>query len=539
MTEVQEVYEDPILRLVRDPNLNRDKEKHNSVIRLIGGFPIAERKVSRLCQSTFSILQTLEKTNLIFRSWEFLSLDFNSDGHFEMEDLKMKDFNVGIAEKVMATCRELNKKVNKISNDIDYITKAARTLSAADYISDSGTLLASLVLRNIKLKNEVVDKLTVSYLKATLMVIGKELEDMLDQGSEDTTVISYKSFIVNLLKQLNQAIDDEDNESKYECLALINDMEKMFETFKLERIKDLVIQGGSYDTDGNSSKSDEYTTLKEPHHLQPSQKHQTLLSQGSSRGTPRNFASDEDYDEYGDFDGVSFYTPTNTPLVHSITKAGDDHSLIHRRDSFSSQSTSGLFPKSISDELPYLMTAFNSAKNFEEDVSHYQEQEKEESETNDNETKKETSPPATDALDKKEAVSNSAKHFLGHSNHLPNISLYSNATILPQVSNRHPTVSASSYVLGNSTLLSKLGIKPQVITADLPPSHSTRSAHSYNKPQHTRLYIESSDPDKDDNEGNKENNDDSQFTPLTKANLASHTILKLGNVDPIPFNDVE
>lgn len=168
MTDIAS-FKDPILSLIRDPNLNKDQAKSNQIINLIQ--EISERRLNKLCSSTYVILQTLDKIQLKFKSWEFLSLDYNSNTHFESVDDKIKIFNTGVADKVIQACTELNFKMVKIATDIDLISKSSRTLSVLDLISDEGTMLTSLLLRVIKLKDEIVEQLSVSYSKAKLILV--------------------------------------------------------------------------------------------------------------------------------------------------------------------------------------------------------------------------------------------------------------------------------------------------------------------------------------------------------------------------------
>ena len=95
-------------------------------------------------------------------------------------------------------------------------------------MSDAGTMLTSLLLRIIKLKNDVVEQLSISYSKARLIIIGEELE----MWEDENTVMYYKSFIVALLQQLNDAVEQGDGDAKYECLAVINDLEKCLKSLE-------------------------------------------------------------------------------------------------------------------------------------------------------------------------------------------------------------------------------------------------------------------------------------------------------------------
>ncbi|EGW34097.1 uncharacterized protein SPAPADRAFT_49170 [Spathaspora passalidarum NRRL Y-27907] len=475
MTEIDSPYHDPIISLVQDPNLNKDNDKSSQLIKLIQN--ITERKVSKLCSSAFIILQTLEKLQMKFKSWEFLSLDYNSDYHFENKDDHIKQFNTGVADKVIVACSEMNIKIVKISADVDYISKSSRTLTPLDLISDSGTMLTSLVLRIIKLKNEITEHLTISYSKAKLISIGQELELM---DEDESTVETYKSFIVSLLRQLNEAIESGDFEAKYECLAVINDMEQMFEKFKLERMMtDL-----SRTIEDNYSSDDE---VQEPMSEIPS--------------PPEDHSTDEDFFDYSDSDITnSVYSSQQLPLVHSITRQHTHQA----KDSLSSWSQPK--PTTITEELPYLMTAFSSAKAFEEDVSHYK------SESSSSTTSSQTpisAPSSSRQIPTQETKARSApptasaehrnKPFFHKAANLPDSSLY-NESILVEKSLPSPYL--------NNSLLSRLGIRPQVVTV---PMAST---------QPKGVLIDSKTANK--NESNK-----LPFTKqnlLTQENLHSHDL---------------
>lgn len=546
MTDI-DVYEDPIIRLTRDPDLNKEKEKTHELIRLINGFPPKERRVLKLCLSSFAILQSLEKMSLKLRNWEFMSLDINSNYHFKNEDDQIKDFNHNLADKVLEACKELNKKLNKIANDIDVITRASKTLTPLEFISDSGTMLTSLVLRNIKLKNEIVDALTVAYSKAKIIVIGRDLEAMLSDSNEqdEATILSYKTFIVSLLKQLNMALETDDNETKYECMAVVNDMEKIFDAFKLEKVKEAALSTYQNDSsldeeefdirqyEDDSIPQEQYLMAKaaKDRHLSPPSTNTATphmghrkknVSDSSSLTTPHSVMIDDDTDYDSDIGSNSFYSSSYTqpPLIHSITKAGDSKS-VHRKDSFSLISNSSILQKTtISDELPYLMTAFNSAKNIEEDITHFKEK-------NVNNTTNQQ-PKTKRKVEEKKQESNKERHFAGHSAYLPQTSLYSESTIL----SRPPqSTLASSYLYSNNSLLSKLGIKPQVISTEMSQRELNDSTRS-NQLTVSKERIYSIKDYKDEEESNKENN---PITALTRANLESHTFSSLST--EAAFND--
>lgn len=324
---------DPVLALAFDPELNRAKSKTSQVVRLIQNFAVSERKVSRLCQLALKILQALEKMELTLKNWIFVLLDYTSDSHFdEGKSSEERAFNLGVSVQVTALCQELTAKLNKITADVDFVTRALRALAPADLVSDSGALLTLLLLRSIKLKDALREKILVAYLKAKLISMGTELEAMVD---ELHTVASYKRFVVCLLRQLTEAVDANSAEDKTECFAVISDMEQMFEVYKVEQL--------------------------------------------------------------------------------AATQAGIEYAHepeSERRDSLSSMSSSNTLQKSsITDELPYLLTAFSQAKSVQKDVSEVRSQKVEEPEP-----------------------------------------------VRP---------SALAYLQANNTWLSRLGIRPQVVTVDL------------------------------------------------------------------------
>ncbi|EEQ36617.1 hypothetical protein CLUG_00740 [Clavispora lusitaniae ATCC 42720] len=510
--DIAESYDDPILTLARDANLNKEKGKTAKLLSMIQGFPIAERKVSRLCNLSLSILQALEKIDLNLKNWAFMSLDINSTNHFDNANPdEIKIFNTNVSLRVISSCQELTVKLNKITADIDFITNASRSLSPIEYISDSGTLLTTLTLRSIKLKDELRDKVTIAYSKAKLITIGSDLESMLadNPNDESATVASYKQFVVSLLNQLNKAIEVDNTEDRNECLAVISDMEQMFEVFKLERASQKQA----------SDSSDLVPASQEPVKLEP-----------DFSSSPSKFDYSDEYESSDEASTSQSMSSHTQPTVHSITKhslsrSPDSSYVSKRRESLSSFTSASILHKStISEELPYLMSAFNSAKTLEEDVHHFKEKEKEkEKETPQKSVSEVPSTPTP-------------KHFIPHKAHLPNTSLYSDSRIIQK-----PLSSPGAYLYANNSLLSKLGIKPQVISADVPRQLSDSTF--VNRSSQSQLPSPGSPPygygsallngKKDD----KENAD--ERPPLTKENLESHTVSSLVLTDALHADFVE
>lgn len=518
-TETESEFEDPILALAKDPNLNKEKGKTLKIILLIQGFPIVERKVSRLCQLSLTILQTLEKIELNLKNWAFMSLDINSINHFDTtSSSEIKIFNNNVSFRVIQLCQELTQKLNKITADLDFITNALRSLSPIEFISDSGSLLTSLTLRNIKLKDELRDKVTIAYLKAKLITIGTDLEVMLVDGDADqkATVESYKHFVVSLLNQLNQAVEDDDIDERNECLAVINDMEQMFEVYKLERAHATTEKLLS-----------EKETIEAPDALESGPA--DFLESVSGKDSLEYFAmvprAAEYSDEYESSDETSMSHSTTLyvqPTVHSITKqsnrtsdSGSSSVEPSRKGSFSSFASTSILQKStLSEELPYLMSAFNLAKTLEEDVHHFKVEEGGR-ESQEKKLTKKVDPSTPQPM-------HTTKQQLPHKKSLPETSLYSESQIL-----NRPMSSPGAYLYANNSLLSKFGIKPQVITADLP--RHLGGSYTFNKS------IQLGTPDSptydygsnllNGKKEDKENTKANMF--LTKENLETHTLKSL------------
>jgi len=238
---------------------------------------------------------------------------------------------------------------------------------------------------------------------------------------------------------------------------------------------------------------------------------------------------DYDYDYDSDFVSSSMYSSSvplhNPPLIRSITKSqqikapqspNKQSTNFGRRDSISSLSTSAFLQKtSLSDELPYLMSAFDLARNFEEDVTHF----KEKDEKPKSILKRENN--TRNSLDMDTKGENSReKQFPRRKPNLPDGSLYSESTLL----SKPPLSDASSYLYANNSLLSKLGIRPQVITTEIPSkelSNNTSINIKHKIDKTPQLYIEDTDNNGKDKENRK------IINPLTIENLESHSLLNL------------
>ncbi|GMF98691.1 unnamed protein product [[Candida] boidinii] len=161
----------------------------------------------------------------------------------------------------------------ELSIEIDELNEFSKKISPLQRISDPGTILTELGLRIIKLKNDLDDHISVQYSKARLVNIGIDLENLIyklklddenfikefgedavlsnnnsnndpsnnnisSNGLSEETVQSYKNFINTLLQQLSDSVNNKDTIEVMECISVVNDVEKMFETMKTQQLSE-------------------------------------------------------------------------------------------------------------------------------------------------------------------------------------------------------------------------------------------------------------------------------------------------------------
>ncbi|KAL7662666.1 Uncharacterized protein ABC855_g4915 [[Candida] zeylanoides] len=488
-------FADPILTLARDPNLNREKAKTSQLVHIIHNFPPTERRISKLCQLSLALLQSLEKIELQLKNWQFLSLDINADSHFNTDTDDIRRFNNDIASNVLTQCQDFQHRLHHISQDLDHITRSTRSLTPMEFVSDSGTLLTQLTLRNIRLKDDTADRITVAYSRAKLINIGTDLESML---SEDQTVATYKSFVVSLLRQLNAALEQEDSAAKYECLAVISDMEKMFEAFKMERLSEAAELAES-EREALRHEISSRGTLALPEDEDDAYVYVDTPATEVGGVSPKRHLVDEDYDS--DMGSSMYSSSYQPPMVHSITRSAASGVGAVRRDSLTSMSAS-LHKTTLSEEMPYLMSAFDSAKTIGEDVSHYM--------------PRQPSPAEAHAAAPVEAAPAPFKPALPHA--FGANPLYSESAVL-----KPPMGSASSYLYANHSLLAKLGIKPQVITTDVPRAMAANTSANTRAMSHSFHGGTLAGKENKHEERAKMSSSMPALPTLTSANLASLT----------------
>lgn len=242
MAEV-EFYQDPLILLLKDPDLNKERAKSSQLLALIRKIPPEQVRLKQSCLDGFQILRDLERIQLRSSTWHKATLDFqivSQTPPLSPEEFRKRHVNSQLATKVLLSCLDLRRLLIDISEEVEDLNEYVSTLSPLQCISDPGTIICELSFRIIRLKNNLEEEISVTYSKAKLITIGKELEDHLFLY-DDThllskeTVEKYTAFVNQLLKQLNDCVSQNDTIGTMECVAVVNDVEKMFEAMQFKR----------------------------------------------------------------------------------------------------------------------------------------------------------------------------------------------------------------------------------------------------------------------------------------------------------------
>ncbi|KAG7755863.1 hypothetical protein KL911_001920 [Ogataea haglerorum] len=330
-------YIDPLIQLLKDTELNKDKCKSSELIRHINS--INDHEIKTWCIQSFEILKDLETIELNIYNWEFQTLEFKLSQSLilDEEDQRKRTFNSRLARKVANNCLELHKNLQQLGIEIDEVNAGARFMTPLQRISDPGTILTELMLRVMKLRSGLIDQVSIHYSKAKLVNIGIDLENLIYEEEDrkygditEETVINYKHFINNLLQQINDCISTGDTIGAMECISIVAEVEKMFEAMKLDRL---------------------------------SRQRERLLSSPESTS-----------DELGERPD----SPASSSITMSETLCGDDENpekadylkraKTERFRSFHAAHNSSLHKTTLTEKLPFLMHAFEEARSIEEDI---------------------------------------------------------------------------------------------------------------------------------------------------------------------------
>ncbi|GMF02691.1 unnamed protein product [Ambrosiozyma monospora] len=232
-------------------------------------------------------------------------------------------------------------------------------MSPLQRISDPGTILTELSLRVIKLKNTLSDEISIHYSKARLVTIGIALEKLIDDEDRtsaadpdddgvitEETVNNYKNFINNLLLQLNDCVSNGDTIGAMECISIVNDVEKMFESMRIQKLQ-----------------------AQQQKRIMASEPLEKVSSYpGLTRSeTPLSSSFDDTlYSGADEFDEYDENAEMNKSL--STIKIGQRRQKRYTDDGIEFDESSSLQKTTISAALPGLMSAFEEAKATEEEL---------------------------------------------------------------------------------------------------------------------------------------------------------------------------
>lgn len=377
-------YVDPVLSIVeKDDDLHTINTQ--SIQSLTSNFPHYYSKITSNCSMGIKIYKNLLNLEYELNSWEFLTLkasiniNFNHNTNSTMQTRK---FDIKIAKKVIERCNFIDEEVNKLHNyKLKILNNFISGLTIQEYLSDPGCLLLKIYFKIINLKNDIVEKISISYTKSKLLIISFELKQITDmiESSENplievgtdfqSTLEGYKDFVTVLINQLDQAVQDKDPDQIQECLEVLNDVEKMYESVRV-----------------NFFINEEYAEWEQDHYYIQSVREQELQDQlekereiTRSRSVSPSPSSQATLNE--ELNSSELSTTPSPPTYSKFINLHSSQELPHhhhlsRRGSISSTSSSiatlNRQPTTISEELPYLLQAFDEAKQLEQELSTYQ-----------------------------------------------------------------------------------------------------------------------------------------------------------------------
>lgn len=370
-------YNDPILTLIA----NDDMDEHELAM-VLRTLPLSDKPLVKYVQKAFHVYKSLSRLQeALTTGWEYKALEKNIlraiNPNHVYEDEKASTFDTEMAKIVLDKSTTDHQRLHELNSTIIQINAVLADFLPMQYVSDAGVLLTNLLLKIIELKTRVNEKISVAYSQARLISMGADLDELLRDfeahgGENDAassiidpdhpiilndlaaTVEGYKDFVVTILDQLHEAKEMADLDDISECLAVIADLEKMFEAL-MKEIYDSDSRS-SFDTESvaalthsrQTSKRGQYENYKQPEPVVESPVH--------------GFDSDTLYES--DIDGKH---SRNQSLSSSATFGMLSSTL---RNFASSMLSNGKFhPKTtISEELPYLLKAFDDAKEIENEL---------------------------------------------------------------------------------------------------------------------------------------------------------------------------
>lgn len=330
-------FVDPLMDLLHSSDLNKEVTLSEKLLAYIED--ISDAKIRQWCIDSLTILRDLERIELKLHGWEFTTLDYRLDIEKHSTTNNDDDIKLQLSRRVLKISLELYDQLNIEGQNIVIAIDRSRMLSPRQLISDAGTILTELVLRLTKLREQLHKDISVGYSRAKLVIIGCELENMVrdvqydDQIStklDPIMVNNYKQFVNTLLTQLEQSVTSGDTMSTMESIAIVNDVEKMFESMKQ----------GQHGNDTGIKEADNTNASNDNSNQRNYQKSDNITTQSK----PQQTHDDYDYDSEG-----TLVSPSGS--LSSLKKT-------HRRTTSSLRADTELTKTTITEQLPSLLSAF-------------------------------------------------------------------------------------------------------------------------------------------------------------------------------------
>ena len=292
-------FNDPILSIISSDDISPE-----SLAVVLRTLPLSDKPLVKYINKAFKVLQDLNNLiSMITTGWEFIALekdiqrairpDFNAqntpkkkkknkktrenkhkkhnskslfsspidllagmeiDGEEEEEEEEngyghSKIFDTHVAKTVLNKALEFHQSLYELNAIILDINRVLSNFSPLQYVSDAGVLLTNISLKIIELKNQLSEKINVSYSQSKLIIMGSDLEELLQDFNMDNadgndaassiidadqpiisndlaaTIEGYKDFVITILNQLHDAQETEIPDEINECLAVIGDLE--------------------------------------------------------------------------------------------------------------------------------------------------------------------------------------------------------------------------------------------------------------------------------------------------------------------------
>ncbi|CCH44041.1 Mitochondrial distribution and morphology protein 36 [Wickerhamomyces ciferrii] len=389
-------YIDPISSVIDTDNFNS-----KSISSITSKFPSFYSKITSNCSIALKIYKKLLNMEYELNSWEFLTLktsiniNFNLDQNLKQQSTRK--FDIKIAKAVIERCGKIDDEISIQDRNLNNVISFISGLTIQEYISDPGTLLLKIYFKILNLKTIIIEKINISYTKSKLLIISFELKQITDMINEQenplvgvdtdfqSTLEGYKDFVTVLINQLDQAVQDKDSEQIQECLSILNDVEKMYETVRMNFF--YTEEWNQWEQEQLSIKQAAEAEAEAQAQLEKERERQSrsrsrysnspLGSSPLQSPSPYLSIDDEIFEDDSILNSPSQQHHQQQFHKHLHSQQNHHHSL-QRRSSISSTTSSiatfNRHPTTISEELPYLLQAFDEAKQLEQELSTYQTQ---------------------------------------------------------------------------------------------------------------------------------------------------------------------